>query len=148
MKNLKYYTIVGLSCLLIGRYVLQPEPKTITKEVIVYKEKKQENEKKDEKKVVKSTKTKKPDGTVVTETTITTDTSIKKEAKTDIKVESKVTKQTGNGVTLGLLAVKNLDAVQQTHAEAIAVVPFFGNLSFVGSLTTNKQVGLGLALEF
>jgi len=47
-----------------------------------------------------------------------------------------------------LLAIKDLDALSQTHAEAVAIVPFFDNLSIAGSINTKKQVGLGLALEF
>lgn len=141
---IRNYTIVAISCLLIGRYVLQPEPKTITK--VVTKEVEKKQEKKDEKKVVKSTKTKKPDGTITTETTVTIDTQTK--TSTEKKVESEVSQSKGKGVTLGLLAVKELDSLQQTHAEAIATVPFFGNLSIATSINTKKQIGLGLALEF
>ena len=140
MKNLKYYIITAVISLLVGRYVLQPEPKTITKIV----EKKQEREKKDEKKVVKSKKTKNPDGTVTTETTVTIDTKTDKTATTDKSTQ--ITK--GKGVTIGVLAVKTLGDFQPTNLEAVAVVPFFGNLSIVGSANTLKQVGIGLALEF
>ena len=140
MKNLKYYIITAVISLLVGRYVLQPEPKTITKIV----EKKQEREKKDEKKVVKSKKTKNPDGTVTTETTVTIDTKTDKTATTDKSTQ--ITK--GKGVTIGVLAVKTLGDFQPTNFEAVAVVPFFGNLSIVGSANTLKQVGVGLALEF
>ena len=140
MKNIKYYIITAVISLLVGRYVLQPEPKTITKIV----EKKQEREKKDEKKVVKSKKTKNPDGTVTTETTVTIDTKTDKTATTDKSTQ--ITK--GKGVTIGVLAVKTLDDFQPTNFEAVAVVPFFGNLSIVGSANTLKQVGVGLALEF
>ena len=140
MKNLKYYTLTAIISLLVGRYVLQPEPKTITKIV----EKKQEREKKDEKKVVKSKKTKNPDGTVTTETTVTIDTKTDKTATTDKSTQ--ITK--GKGVTIGVLAVKTLGDFQPTNLEAVAVVPFFGNLSIVGSANTLKQVGVGLALEF
>lgn len=140
MKNLKYYIITAVISLLVGRYVLQPEPKTITKIV----EKKQEREKKDEKKVVKSKKTKNPDGTVTTETTVTIDTKTDKTATTDKSTQ--ITK--GKGVTIGVLAIKTLGDFQPTNFEAVAVVPFFGNLSIVGSANTLKQVGVGLALEF
>lgn len=140
MKNIKYYIITAVISLLVGRYVLQPEPKTITKIV----EKKQEREKKDEKKVVKSKKTKNPDGTVTTETTVTIDTKTDKTATTDKSTQ--ITK--GKGVIIGVLAVKTLDDFQPTNFEAVAVVPFFGNLSIVGSANTLKQVGVGLALEF
>ena len=140
MKNLKYYALTAVISLLVGRYVLQPEPKSTTE----VKEKKQEREKKDEKKVIKSKKTKKPDGTVTTETTVTIDTRTDKDTITD--KSTKIVK--GKGVTLGILAVKTIGDFQATNFEAVAVVPFFGNLSIVGSANTLKQVGVGLALEF
>jgi hypothetical protein len=140
MKNLKYYALTAIISLLVGRYVLQPEPKTITKIV----EKKQEREKKDEKKTVKSKKTKNADGTETTETTVTIDTKTDKTATTDKSTQT----IKGKGVTLGLLAVKDLSNFQPTNVEAVAVVPFFGNLSIVGSVNSLKQVGLGLAVEF
>lgn len=140
MKNLKYYALTAIISLLVGRYVLQPEPKSTTE----VKEKKQETEKKEEKKVIKSTKTKKPDGTETTETTVTIDTRTNKDTITD--KSTKIVK--GKGVTLGILAVKTIGDFQPTNFEAVAVVPFFGNLSIVGSANSLKQVGLGLALEF
>jgi hypothetical protein len=140
MKNLKYYALTAIISLLVGRYVLQPEPKTITKIV----EKKQEREKKDEKKKITSVKTKRPDGTVTTETTVTIDTKSDKATITD--KSTSIAK--GKGVTLGVLALKDLDNFQPTNVEAVAVVPFFGNLSIIGSVNSLKQVGLGLALEF
>ena len=140
MKNLKYYALTAIISLLVGRYVLQPEPKSTTE----VKEKKQETEKKEEKKVIKSTKTKKPDGTETTETTVTIDTRTNKDTITD--KSTKIVK--GKGVTLGILAVKTIGDFQPTNFEAVAVVPFFGNLSIVGSANSLKQVGIGLALEF
>lgn len=140
MKNLKYYAITAVISLLVGRYVLQPEPKSTTE----VKERRQEREKKDEKKVIKSKKTKKPDGTVTTETTVTIDTRTDKDTITD--KSTKIVK--GKGVTLGILAVKTIGDFQPTNFEAVAVVPFFGNLSIVGTANSLKQVGLGLALEF
>jgi len=35
MKNIKIYAIISIVSLLVGRYVLQPEPKTVVKEKIV-----------------------------------------------------------------------------------------------------------------
>jgi uncharacterized membrane protein len=140
MKNLKYYALTAIISLLVGRYVLQPEPKSTTE----VKEKKQETEKKEEKKVIKSTKTKKPDGTETTETTVTIDTRTNKDTVTD--KSTKIVK--GKGITLGILAVKTIGDFQPTNFEAVAVVPFFGNLSIVGSANSLKQVGIGLALEF
>jgi len=136
MKNLRNYAIVAIASLLVGRYVLQPAPK----EVVKWKEKIVKVEEKQKK--VTSRKIKKPDGTVITDTTVQEDTN------TVSNTERQGSKSKGSGITLGLLATKNLGDFGKTNAEAIAVVPFFGNLKIVGSVTTQKQVGLGVALEF
>jgi hypothetical protein len=132
MKAFKTHAIIAIVALLVGRYVLQPKPK----EVVKWKEK-----------VVTQTQVKivtrtvqKPDGTIIIDERIDENSSS--------KTERSGSKKTGSGITLGLLAIKDLDNFQQTNAEAIVVVPFFGNLKIVGSVDTTKQVGLGLALEF
>ncbi len=136
MKSLKNYVIVAIVALLVGRYVLQPKPV----EVVKWKEKVVKVVETKVKTVSKETK--KPDGTVIIDTTT-------EEATNSIsKTEKEGSKKTGSGITLGLLATKNFGDFQKTNAEVVAVVPFFGNLKIVGSLTTQKQVGLGLALEF
>jgi len=94
-----------------------------------------------QKKVV-SRKTKKPDGTIITDTTIEEDTNSR------TNTERQGSKKTGSGITLGLLAVKSLQNFQQTNAEAVVIVPFFGNLKVIGTVDTTKQIGIGLGLEF
>lgn len=137
--------IVAVSCLLIGRYVLTPKPKVVTKEVVkvVEVEKKTVDTKK--KKVTKETKGK--DGTIVVETTETEDTRIDVDRSTKVD-SSKVSKSGGTAITLGLLAIKDLDDLARTEYGAVAAVPLMGNLKVVGTASTNKTVGLGLAIDF
>ena len=137
--------IVAVSCLLIGRYVLTPKPKVVTKEVVkvVEVEKKTVDTKK--KKVTKETKGK--DGTIVVETTETEDTKVDVNKSTKVD-SSKVSKSGGTAITLGLLAIKDLDDLARTEYGAVAAVPLMGNLKVVGTASTNKTVGLGLAIDF
>lgn len=137
--------IVAVSCLLIGRYVLTPKPKVVTKEVVkvVEVEKKTVDTKK--KKVTKETKGK--DGTIVVETTETEDTRIDVDRSTKVD-SSKVSKSGGTAITLGLLAIKDLDDLARTEYGAVAAVPLMGNLKVVGTASTDKKVGLGLAIDF
>jgi hypothetical protein len=136
MKNFKIYAIIAVVSLLIGRYVLQPKPVT----VIQWKEKiiKVEETKK---KTVKRT-IKKPDGSVIEDSTETEDTN----STTDTARSG--SKKSGSGITLGLLAVKDWTNFQKTNAEAVVIVPFYGNLKIIGSVDTTKQIGIGLGLEF
>lgn len=136
MKAFKIHTIIAIVALLVGRYVLQPKPK----EVVKWKEKIVKVEEK--KKTITSRKTKKPDGTVITDTKVSEDTNVV------TNTTSSGSKTTGSGITFGLLATKTIGNFSKTNAEAIVVAPFFGNLKVVGSITTQKQVGVGLALEF
>lgn len=135
MKSLKNYSIVAIVALLVGRYVLQPKPV----EVVKWKEKVVKVVETKVKTVSKETK--KPDGTVIIDTTT-------EEATNSVsKTEKEGSKKSGSGLTLGLLAVKDLNNFSQTNAEALVVVPFFGNLKIVGTVDTTKQIGLGLALD-
>ena len=137
--------IVAVSCLLIGRYVLTPKPKVVTKEVvkIVEVEKKTVDTKK--KKVTKETKGK--DGTVVVETTETEDTKVDVNRSTKVD-SSKVSKSGGTVITLGLVAQKALDDLAKTEYGVVTAVPLIGNLKVVGTASTDKKVGLGLAIDF
>jgi hypothetical protein len=137
--------IVAISCLLVGRYVLTPKPKVITKEVIkvVEVEKKKVNTKK--KKVIKETKDR--DGTVVVETTETEDTVIDATRSTEVN-SSRVSKRGGAAITLGLLAQKALDDLARTDYGVVVVAPLIGNLKVVGTASTDRRVGLGLAIDF
>lgn len=142
MRN---YIIVGVSCLLIGKFVLQPKPRVETKEVVKFVEKKEEVKNTKKKTVVK--KTKAPDGTINTETTIVEDSTSK--IKEDVKSESKVEFKQKRGIIVGVSALKDLAAFEEKPAfGANIAVPVFGSLLVTGSVDSTKRVGIGLALEF
>jgi hypothetical protein len=137
--------IVAVSCLLVGRYVLTPKPKVITREVVkvVEVEKKTVDTKK--KKVTKETKA--TDGTVVVETTETEDTKVDVNKSTKID-SSKESKSGGTVITLGLVAQKALDDFARTEYGVVTAVPLIGNLKVIGTASTDKKIGLGLAIDF
>jgi hypothetical protein len=117
----------------------------VTKEVvkIVEVEKKTVDTKK--KKVTKETKGK--DGTVVVETTETEDTKVATNKSTNTE-SSKSSKIGGPAITLGLVAQKALDDFARTDYGVVAAVPLIGNLKVLGTASTDKKVGLGLAIDF
>ena len=143
MKGLfnKTTIIVAISGLLIGRYVLTPKPKVITKEVV----KVVEVEKKQTKKKKVTTETVNSDGSSTTQTTETEDTT------TETVTDTTRTKDTKSksGITLGMLAIKDTSNLSgPLHYGATLSVPLAGSLSVTGLATTSKQVGVGLAIEF
>jgi hypothetical protein len=143
MKKYLNYAIVGAVCLLVGRFVLQPKQEV--KEVVKYVEKKEEMKK--TKKVVKIKEEKKPDGTTSSETTITEDSNT--ETNTSISSSKETSIKTGSGVSVGILALKDLNKFsEKLEYGAVVSVPVFGSLSVIGSADTTKRVGLGVALEF
>lgn len=142
MKKNMYIAIVVISAFLAGKYLFQA--KTEVKTVVKYVEVEKKVEKKAS--VVKSTKVEKPDGTIVTETTVTentqtnTDTSIKSDTTTVVK---------GSKISLGLLAVKSVNDFGKPFEYGMTIaVPMFGAIKAQGLVTTDKRVGLGLAVDF
>lgn len=147
MKKYVTYIIVGASCLFIGRYVLKPkqEIKEVIKIIEVEKQVKEEK-KKVKKKVVEIVK---PDGTKEIKTEITEDTTSKETGTKETKSETTLVAKSGSKLTLGLLALKDLDIFSdKTEFGVLTSVPLFGNLSVVGTIDTTKRVGVGLSLEF
>jgi hypothetical protein len=150
METLKKYGLFGLIAIagiLIGRYVIQPKSEVRTKEVIKYVE--VFKEKKSEKKNVKVVVVTKPDGTTTTTTTdtSTTDTVTNTETKVDSSKETIAKK--GSGLTLGALAIANGQRFSDKLEYGVtAAIPVFGSLKAQALVTTDKRVGLGLALEF
>jgi hypothetical protein len=140
---MKLYLYAGVACLLsflAGKYLFPPSPeiKERIKTVVVEKYVERRN-------VVKNTKvTEKPDGTKVTETSesdksiIVDNTKSKSDIKTEVKGSPKL--------TLGLLAISDFSS--PLNYGATVTVPVFGNVKAQGIVTTDKRVGLGLALEF
>lgn len=153
MSNLKKVLLsigfVGIG-VLIGRYIIKPQTKTKIKEVVKYVE--IYKEKKEEKKNKKTTVTEvvRPDGTKETSTVIvendvtTTESNRRSEGKTSIKTKI----ESGAKITLGMLALKDVDSNGQIYYGVTGYFPIVGNLSVTGLVTTEKQVGIGLALSF
>lgn len=141
MKQILTLILVGVSSFFAGKYLFPPQPeiKEVTKTVTIEKIVEKRN-------VVKTVKvTEKPDGTKVTETT-EKDKSIiidNTDTRTATKTEVKTTK-----ITLGMLALKDLDNFKNTEFGATVTVPLFGNIKAQAIGTTGKQIGVGLAWEF
>jgi hypothetical protein len=141
MKKYLNYVIIGVVALLVGRFVLQPKPKTI--EVVKYVEKKEETKK--TKKITRTRERKNPDGSSQTETEVVEDST----SNSSTTIASEKTTSTSKGVSVGILALKNLDKFsEKLEYGAVVSVPVFGSLSVMGSADTTKRIGLGLALEF
>jgi len=143
----KITIITAISCLLIGRYVLQPRQKI--KEVVKVVE--VEKYVKEEKKKTR-TETKeviKPDGSKETNTVVVEDTASKENGSTETKIDKKVSTKQGSGITVGVMALKDVEYFSdKTELGVLMAVPVFGNVSVIGTGDTTKRIGLGLAMEF
>ena len=138
---MKKYLITGAVCFLIGavttRYMVKANVETKIETVEIVKTK--ENTK-----VVKETK---PDGTIIKET-VETDNSTEQTDKVSDASSTTVTKK-GSGITLGLLAIKSVDALSKPFEYGATVaVPLIGNLNVTGLVTTDKKIGLGVSIGF
>jgi hypothetical protein len=135
--------IVAISCLLVGRYVLTPKQKT--KEVVKVVE--VEKKRTDSKKKVVTREVTNPDGTKVKETTETENTVTDSERSR--KEDKFKLSETGASISLGLLAIKDAtDFSKPFEYGATVAVPVIGNLKAMGMVTTSKQIGLGLSVDF
>lgn len=143
---MKLYFYAGIACILsflAGKYLFGPkaEIKEVTKTVVVEKYVEKRNISK------KVTVTKKKDGTEITET-VETDKSIivdNTKSQVDTKTEIKSTAK----LTLGLLAIKQVNDFGKSFEYGATIsIPVFGNIKAQGLVTTDKRVGLGVALEF
>ena len=143
---MKQYGIIAaliVGAFLAGKYLFPPKPET--KEVVKIVEVEKKVQVKD--KNVRIVKTQKKDGSVVTETVI--DEHSKSTVDSSVKIDSsKVVKSTAK-ITLGVLAIKQADDfAEATQFGATITVPVLGNIKAQVLGTTDKKVGLGLALEF
>ena len=150
-KKYKLIAIVAIVALLVGRYVLQPKVKVKIVEKTVYVE--VFKEKKEEKKKVKTTIEERinTDGSKETTTVITDDSTSTTQTNRDVKIDSEksIVKSTGSGLSLSLLAIKDIpNPSEPISFGAVISVPVFGNLNATGMVTTEKQVGLGLGITF
>jgi len=154
MSKLKQFGLIGVVAvigILVGRYVLQPKSKVETKEVVKYVE--VFKEKKEEKKNVKTVITEKihKDGTREITTVITDNSTSTEQTNRDTKLDSEKTKlvKTGAGLSLSLLAIKDIPNPSKGIAYgAVISVPIIGNLNATGMVTTEKQVGIGIGITF
>jgi hypothetical protein len=147
LKKYGLFGLIAIAGILIGRYVIQPKSEVKTKEVIKYVE--VYKEKKEEKKNVKIVVVEKPDGTKTTTTTDNSTTSTVSNGTTKIDSKNEVTIKKGSGLTLGALAIANASRFSDKLEYGVtAAIPVFGNLKAQALITTDKRVGLGLAIEF
>lgn len=147
LKQISYIVGAALFGILVGRYVVKPKTEVKTKEVIKYVE--VFKEKKEEKKNVKVVVVEKPDGTKTTTTidTSVTNTVTNNETKIDSKKETSV--KAGSNLTLGALAIADATNFSSKLEYGVtAAVPVFGNLKAQALVTTDKKVGIGLAIDF
>jgi hypothetical protein len=146
LKLFVKFVVVGAIGILIGRYAFKP--KETTKEVVKVVEVEKIVKVETKKVITKIKETVKKDGTKETETTIVEDSSKKEVGEVERSQEVSKVSESGSGITLGLLALKDIDRFsEKTHVGVIAGIPLFGNLKIISSLDTAKRVGIGLALE-
>jgi hypothetical protein len=147
IKKISTFVIVGAIGVVIGRFFVQPKTKVVEKEVVIYREKKEE--KKNSKVTTRTREEKKPDGTVVTDTTKTEET--KTETKTDTKIAKEKTKSTksGSGVLIGAMIMDDLnDLRSKDHFGVMVAVPLAPRAYIFGTADMQQRIGIGLALEF
>jgi hypothetical protein len=143
----KYTLGIAIVCLLIGRFVLQPKATVIEKIKTVEVEKKVFVEKKNKKETkIEITR---PDGTkeVKTEITEVSESEMKSDRKS--VAESSKESRTGSGVTVGVLALKDLQAFSKDFQYGVTVTaPIYNSIKVQALGTTDRRIGLGIALEF
>lgn len=146
LKLFLNFVAVGIVGILIGRYILKPKQKI--KEVIKTVEVEKIVKVESKKVTTKIKETIKKDGTKETETIIIEDSNKKEVGKVENRQEVNKISESGSGITLGLLALKDIDRFsEKTHVGFIAGIPVMGNLKIITSLDTSRRVGIGLALE-
>lgn len=144
---IRNYTIIAISCLLIGRYVLQPKQQVKEVVKVVEVEKRVKEEKKKTRTEIKEKKN--TDGSVETVTVIVEDSATKETGSKETKLDKTLVASSGKGITLGVLAIKDVaNFSNQTEVGVLTAIPVFGSISVVGTADTTKRVGLGLAMEF
>jgi hypothetical protein len=143
MSKYKNILIVSICSFLAGYLLVSPKEKIkeVTKYVTV------EVEKKQTKKTTRIKETKGTDGSTTKDTTIVEDST--SETSRDTSFSSERSKDRSKGVSLGLLALKDIDRFsEKTHIGAVVSVPIIGKVSLIGSLDSTQRVGLGVSLEF
>lgn len=150
MKRIKKHSktiLIAVSCLLVGKYVLQPKQEIKIIEVVKYIEKKQESS--NTKKTTKVKETKNPDGTFTTETTISEDYSSNSSSSVASSRETAKVISRGRAISFGILAIKDTTNFnKQADYGIVATTPIFGSLAITTMFDTSKRIGLGVSLEF
>jgi hypothetical protein len=143
MSKYKNILIVSICSFLAGYLLVSPKEKIkeVTKYVTV------EVEKKQTKKTTRIKETTGTDGSTIKDTTIVEDST--SETSRNTSFSSERSKDRSKGVSLGLLALKDIDRFsEKTHIGAVVSVPIIGKVSLIGSLDSTQRVGLGVSLEF
>jgi len=146
LNKIKIPLIVGIICLLVGRYALTPKQEVKTVVKVVEVEKKVKEEKKKVRTRIKEVV--KKDGTSTKVTVIDEESEEKETTSKEKKTDSKTISKTGSGLTLGVLAIKDIDNFSNTEYGISLAVPLIGNFKVLGLATTGKQIGVGVGLEF
>lgn len=153
MKKIKKFTLaaglIGIG-ILAGRYIIKPPVKTEIKEVVKYVEVEVEKKKDTKDTTTTITETVRPDGTRETTTVITeNETSTTESSRnTTNTVSTNIKTSTGSKITLGMLALKDVDSKGDIFYGVTGYFPIVGNLSLTGIVTTEKHIGAGIALSF
>ena len=146
MEKIKQYYTIALSCIIsfcIGYFVLKPKQET--KEVIKYVT--IEVEKKKTKKVTRVSERRNTDGSSSTDTVITEDSQ--SESSSSSSSSREIITSSSKSLTLTLLGIKNsANLAEKTNIGLVVSVPVIGRLSASTYVDSNKNVGLGLSLEF
>ncbi len=143
MSKYKNILVVSICSFLAGYLLVSPKEKIkeVTKYVTV------EVEKKQTKKTTRIKETTGTDGSTIKDTTIVEDST--SETSRNTSFSSERSKDRSKGVSLGLLALKDIDRFsEKTHIGAVVSVPIIGKVSLIGSLDSTQRVGLGVSLEF
>jgi hypothetical protein len=143
MSKYRNILVISICSFLAGYLLVSPKEKIkeVTKYVTV------EVEKKQTKKTTRIKETTGTDGSTIKDTTIVEDST--SETSRNTSFSSERSKDRSKGISLGLLALKDIDRFsEKTHIGAVVSVPIIGKVSLIGSLDSTQRVGLGVSLEF
>jgi hypothetical protein len=144
MENLKSYITIGLVCLLVGagitRYAIPAKIEVRTQEVIKEVEVTKKNV------ITVTEKITQKDGTVI-EKTRTEDTSVESVAK-DTKIKSETVTTNDKQWRVGVRAGKKINLNPEIIYGVSVEKKFIGSINLGGYVTTDKEVGLSVSLDF
>jgi hypothetical protein len=148
--NFKYLAYGAMVGLLVGGFLGKSQQKVQTKEVVKYVDKIVEKrvQSKDTDVVVVEKRLK--DGTVEKRTEVKEHTNSVTDTKEEKSIDSISSKTSvkGSGVTLGVLGITDLNLSHKLEYGLTVTVPVAGAVKVQALGTTDKKVGLGVAIEF